>query len=168
MIEGSDLDAAYAPLTPVLAQQATTLPTTSTASPSLTSTPSPQAAAHQQQPTATDPDEFHKHVEHKQRVMMQAAAYASAAAAQSQQAQQQQQTTRGSPSYFDQLWAKRRELMRMVQISMVIVLALSLHHVAKHALKRTAVLQQWSADRELFARAMYPLAIAFVLWNLRL
>ena len=58
--------------------------------------------------------------------------------------------------------------MRMVQISMVIVLALSLHHAAKHALKRAAVLQQWTADRELMARATYPLAIAFLLWNLRL
>ena len=69
-----------------------------------------------------------------------------------------------SPSFFDQLWSKRREVVKMVTISMIILLAISSHTVLDHYMKDWIQGSDFTANQELMARASYPLAVLATLW----
>jgi hypothetical protein len=69
--------------------------------------------------------------------------------------------------YFDKLASKRKDVMRIIQLSLVIVLALSLHFIIDHYLKNYIKNNDLSFERELIIRALYPVAIVFVIWNMK-
>jgi hypothetical protein len=163
MIEGSDLDAAYAPLSQAFMPANDQQPMTTKQS------MSEKNMTHSlMQKPSLDTDEFHKQIEHKQKMMQAAKELQQQINIQPTIPVQKQTVYYPQPSYLDKLISKKKEVMRMVQISIVILFAMSLHHFMKFGLKRIAVVQQWSADRELFARGMYPVMILFILWNMRL
>jgi hypothetical protein len=69
--------------------------------------------------------------------------------------------------YFDKLAAKRKDVMRIIQLSLVIVLALSLHFIVDHYLKNYIKNNDLSFERELILRALYPVAVIFIIWNMK-
>lgn len=69
--------------------------------------------------------------------------------------------------YFDKLASKRKDVMRIIQLSLVIVLALSLHFIIDHYLQTYIKNNDLSFERELIIRVLYPVAIVFVIWNMK-
>jgi hypothetical protein len=76
-------------------------------------------------------------------------------------------TTQDSQSYIDKMYSKRKELWKALQISLIIILAMSIHFIIDHYLKLYINNTELSFERELFIRLLYPIAIIFILWNLK-
>jgi hypothetical protein len=77
------------------------------------------------------------------------------------------QSSQEPQSYIDKLFSKRKELWKAMQISFIILLAISIHFVIDHYLKLYINNTDLSFEREMFIRMLYPLAILFILWNLK-
>lgn len=69
--------------------------------------------------------------------------------------------------YFDKLGSKKKDVLRIIQLSLVIVLALSLHFVIDHYLKTYIKNNDLSFERELVLRLLYPIAVVFIIWNMK-
>lgn len=69
--------------------------------------------------------------------------------------------------YFDKMASKRKDVMRIFQLSLVIVLALSIHFVIDHYLKNYIKNNDLSFERELVLRLLYPVAVVFIIWNMK-
>lgn len=70
-------------------------------------------------------------------------------------------------SYFDRLWAKRRDVIKLIIFSLVILLALSFHDVTTHYLKQYFEDTMLSPTKEFLLRLVYPLIVLIALWNIR-
>lgn len=70
-------------------------------------------------------------------------------------------------SYLDKLFSKKKELSKAVQITLIILLAISIHFVIDHYMKMYINNQGLSFERELMLRLLYPLGILFLLWNMK-
>lgn len=77
------------------------------------------------------------------------------------------QPTQEPQSYIDKLFSKKKELFKAMQISFIILLAISIHFIIDHYLKLYINNTDLSFEREMFIRILYPLAILFILWNLK-
>lgn len=71
------------------------------------------------------------------------------------------------PGYFDKLWNKKKDVMRLLMITLIFMLALSLHWLTKHYLKAHLEASLLTPTKEFLLRAAYPVLILFALWNLR-
>jgi hypothetical protein len=74
----------------------------------------------------------------------------------------QQQST-----YLDKLFAKKKELLKIIQFSLIIVLAMSIHFIIDYYLKYYIKNNDLTFERELIIRLIYPISIIFILWNLK-
>ena len=86
---------------------------------------------------------------------------AAAANAQAQPVQVEQ------PSYFDKLFGKKKEVYKVLQLSLMITFGISIHFLIDHYLTKYLADNEMSFERQLILRLMYPLAVLFILWNLR-
>lgn len=77
-------------------------------------------------------------------------------------ANMQQQST-----YLDKLFAKKKELLKIIQFSLIIVLAMSIHFLMDYYLKYYIKNNDLTFERELIIRLVYPLSVIFILWNLK-
>jgi hypothetical protein len=71
------------------------------------------------------------------------------------------------PSYFDKLFGKKKELYKILQLSLIITLGMSLHFLIDFYLIKYLADNDMSFERQLLLRLLYPLAVIFVVWNLR-
>lgn len=71
------------------------------------------------------------------------------------------------PSYFDKLFGKKKEIGKILQAALIIVLGLSVYFLIDHYLKEYLTNHDLSFERQLFLRLLYPLSILFIIWNLR-
>lgn len=71
------------------------------------------------------------------------------------------------PSYFDKLFGKKKEVYKVLQLSLMITLGISIHFLIDHYLTKYLADNEMSFERQLILRLMYPLAVLFILWNLR-
>ena len=71
------------------------------------------------------------------------------------------------PSYFDKLFGKKKELFKILTLSLIITLGLSLHFLIDHYLTKYLAEHEMSFERQLLLRLLYPLGVLFVLWNLK-
>ncbi len=69
--------------------------------------------------------------------------------------------------YLDKLFAKKKDLLKILQFSLIIVLALSLHFIIDYYMKYYISNNDLSFERELVIRILYPIAIIFILWNMK-
>ena len=93
------------------------------------------------------------------------------------QAQQQQQNTSPQiqqkndteyePTYIDKMVSKRKELMKVLTFSMIIMLAIAVHTTFDFWVKESVVLYGWSYNHELGLRLFYPFLLLFILWNFK-
>jgi hypothetical protein len=70
-------------------------------------------------------------------------------------------------SYFDKLFNKKKELGKILQFTLIIVLGLSIHYLIDHYLINYINNHDMSFERQLFIRLLYPIGILFILWNLK-
>jgi hypothetical protein len=71
------------------------------------------------------------------------------------------------PSYFDRLFGKKKELLRLLQMALIVTLGISLHFLIDFYIKKYISDNEISFERQLIIRIIYPLAVIFLLWNLR-
>jgi len=71
------------------------------------------------------------------------------------------------PSYWDRLASKRTEVFKLVALSLVFLLGLSLHHMAKSYLKGYINNAFLTPVQELLVRFSYPVIIVLVLWIMK-
>lgn len=78
-----------------------------------------------------------------------------------------QHTVESNLSYVDSLISKRRTVMRMVGLSIIILLAISLHSVIDFALREMVIIQDLGFKQELGVRVLYPVFIILILWTMK-
>lgn len=84
------------------------------------------------------------------------------------QAQAQQTPQQVSePTYIDKMASKRKEIMKVLTFSMIIMLAIAVHTTFDFWVKESVILYGWSYNHELGLRLFYPFLILFVLWNFK-
>lgn len=71
------------------------------------------------------------------------------------------------PSYFDKLFGKKKELYRILQLSLMITLGISIHFLIDHYITKYLADNEMSFERQFIIRLMYPLAVLFIIWNFR-
>lgn len=71
------------------------------------------------------------------------------------------------PGYFEKLMSKKRDLGKLFIFSLVVLLALSLHMFVEHYLVLYITNNDMSFERQVLLRALYPVAVLFLLWNLK-
>ena len=69
--------------------------------------------------------------------------------------------------YLDKLFSRKKEVLRILQFSLIIVLAMSLHFVVDHYMKYYIKNNDLTFERELILRLLYPVALIFILWNMK-
>jgi hypothetical protein len=86
--------------------------------------------------------------------------------------QQQQQQVRvlapAEPSYLETLWQRRRDVAKLCILSLVILLAISIHSAAWHYLREyIETAETMTFWKEVAIRSAYPLVVFVLLWNLK-
>lgn len=76
-------------------------------------------------------------------------------------------TPQAEPGYFEKLFSKKKEFFKLIQWVLIVVLAVSVHFFIDHYIKNYLSTNDLSTEREFFLRALYPTAVLFLLWNLR-
>ena len=87
--------------------------------------------------------------------------------AMNQQPYKQQRNNDDNNSYFDKLFSKKRDLWKAIQLALIIALAMSIHFIIDHYLKKYFTNNDLSFERELLIRMLYPIGIIFIIWNLK-
>lgn len=72
-----------------------------------------------------------------------------------------------STGYFDVLGSKKKDMLKLVVLSMMILLALSLHSLVSFCMKDFIAASDITFRQEVGIRALYPLIVLFLLWNLK-
>ena len=85
-----------------------------------------------------------------------------------QQKVQHEQVHSHSPSYFDQLGSKRKEMIKVAGYALMILFALALYTGIDFLIKDVIEKNDLSFKQELGLRFAYPLLILVVLWNFKL
>lgn len=70
-------------------------------------------------------------------------------------------------SYLDKLFAKKKDVLKIIQFSLIIVLAMSIHFIIDHYLRYYIKNNDLTFERELILRLIYPLSIIFIIWNFK-
>lgn len=105
-----------------------------------------------------EPNLFNKQYEQEQRILNALAEL---------KRQKQDVSISSQPSYVDKILNKKKEIIKLLQFALVIVLGLSIHHIIKVYLKSFISENDFSWERILLLRLLYPIAIIFILWNLK-
>lgn len=71
------------------------------------------------------------------------------------------------PSYTDKLFGKKKELYKILSLSLIITLGISVHFLIDHYLNKYLAENEMSFERQLLLRLLYPIGVLFILWNLR-
>lgn len=71
------------------------------------------------------------------------------------------------PSYWDRLASKRGEVFKLVAFSLVFLLGLSIHHMAKSYLKSYINDAFLTPIQELLVRLSYPVIVILALWIMK-
>lgn len=77
-------------------------------------------------------------------------------------AHMQQQT-----SYLDKMFSKKKDVLKIIQFSLIIVLAMSIHFIIDYYIKYYIKNNDPTFERELIIRLIYPVSIIFIIWNLK-
>jgi hypothetical protein len=70
--------------------------------------------------------------------------------------------------YFDKLFSKKKEFMKLLQWVLIVLLAIAIHNFIKYYMYQYLASNDFTFEREIVIRALYPIGIFFILWNLRI
>jgi len=165
MLEGTDLYSAYQPLNYEYANYEGDMPLEMNQK----STPLEKIQSQQVVPPKQPPQQaqqpsyesvnFNKQFEQEQRIKQ--------AISQLQRKKEELAVVSQQQSYVDKLFNKKRELGKLLQFVFIIVLGLSIHALIEYYLNNYINDGDLSPWRQFFLRLLYPAAILFVLWNLK-
>ena len=137
-------------------------------SPSPPPPPPKQAATHPKQMPPTPHDEpvydFNKEFEKMQAVKAQ---YMLQPQAQVVAVPAPAPSPADSQGYFDKLFSRKKDFLKLLQWVLIVLLAIAIHGFIKYYLYQYLSNGDFSFEREMVIRALYPLGILFILWNLR-
>jgi len=71
------------------------------------------------------------------------------------------------PSFFDTMWSKRKDIMKLVTLSLIILLGISLHTTIDHFFKKWLLESDLSERNEMLARMAYPLSVLLLIWIMK-
>lgn len=124
-------------------------------------------------PTMYDNTTFNKQFE-QQQALQQAQAYIR----QMEQQMQQRETINKtetyvqekeeSVGYFERIFSKKKEFMKLLQWSCIILFAMTMYYFIDHYLQQYITANDMTFERELLVRSLVPLSILFIMWNLRI
>jgi len=80
---------------------------------------------------------------------------------------QQRRDRKKKPSYWESVWGKRREIVKLVMLAFVVLLALSIHAAAVHYITAYIENTDVSTLAESALRIGYPVLVFVVLWILK-
>lgn len=69
--------------------------------------------------------------------------------------------------YLDKLFSKKKDLLKVIQFTLIIVLAMSLHFIIDYYIKTYIKNNDFTFEKELIIRLLYPVGIVFVIWNMK-
>jgi hypothetical protein len=72
-----------------------------------------------------------------------------------------------TPGYFERLGARRGDIAKMIELALIVTLGLSLHWLVTHYAGVWIEKSDFEAKHELFARCVYPVGVALLLWNVK-
>lgn len=76
-------------------------------------------------------------------------------------------TYKAEAGFWDRIGNKKMEVIKMVILSLVVVLGLSLHHVACHYLDDYISKSILTTVQELMVRISYPVGVVLLLWIIK-
>lgn len=71
------------------------------------------------------------------------------------------------PGYLELLWQRRRDVLKLIMLSITILLAISLHSTAWHYLRSFIEDTTLTWNQELVIRLAYPIVVLVVLWHVK-
>lgn len=80
---------------------------------------------------------------------------------------QQRQNINQQPSLFDAMWAKRRDLIKLLSYSLLIVIAFSFHSVMEHIIKTYIAENDLTSRNEVLLRFAYPIVMVLLVWFIK-
>lgn len=161
MLEGTDLMSAYAPLSASMAPEDQEVKSVMIEKPSpVVERPTPPPPPPSK--SLYDAQHFNKQIEQEQKFMT----------ILQELKRRKEDVAMVNPngdslSYFDKLSNKKRDLARLIQFALIIVLGLSIHYMINHYMSAYIANNDMSPERQFFLRLLYPVAIIFILWNLK-
>jgi hypothetical protein len=69
------------------------------------------------------------------------------------------------PGYLEYMWVRRRDVLKLIIISLVIMLAISSHYTIWHYMREYFDGATLTTSQELMLRVAYPIAVLVVLWH---
>lgn len=72
-----------------------------------------------------------------------------------------------SVGYFERIFSKKKEFMKLLQWSCIILFAITMYYFIDHYLQQYISANDMTFERELLIRSLVPLSILFIMWNLR-
>ncbi len=71
------------------------------------------------------------------------------------------------PGYFEKMGSRKKDVLKLVILALMVTLGISLHWLGSHYVAEFIETSDFSPNQRLAVRVGYPLAIVFVLWNLK-
>lgn len=71
------------------------------------------------------------------------------------------------PGYFERMGLRRRDVMKLVVLSVMVALGISIHWVGSHYITEWIESSDFDAKQRLAIRISYPAIIVFAIWNLK-
>lgn len=152
MFDGTDLSAAYGYDAAPMATPVQHIPP-----PGLMANPPPPPASALEAPKSTAPHVMPPEVSYAPPPQMYAHQSARAGPAGDE----------AGDGFFDRLARKKWEVLKLVVFSLIILLALSVDHVAMHYLSGYIGASFLTATQELLVRLSYPVAIVLIMWIIK-
>lgn len=78
-----------------------------------------------------------------------------------------QQAVEANIGYVDSLINTRKSILKLIGLSIVILLAISLHSVIDFALREMVIVQDVGFKQELGMRILYPICVVLLIWSMK-
>lgn len=71
-------------------------------------------------------------------------------------------------SYISKLISKKKDLLKIIQLSLIITLGLSIYYFVSYYVDLYINTNDFSADRQFIIRILFPISLIIIIWNMRL
>jgi hypothetical protein len=68
---------------------------------------------------------------------------------------------------YDRFVSKKKDVLKLINISITILLAISIHYVLSDLLKNYLQINDFTHNKETFIKLLYPSSVLLVLWSLK-
>ena len=68
---------------------------------------------------------------------------------------------------LDRFVSKKKDVLKLVLMSMTILLAFSMHYIIIDLIKNYSIANELTSSKELFVKIAYPLSVLMVIWTMK-